>query len=273
MTTGMPGGAGRARPPARPAAGPATWSGGDHRGQLAGRRAGQLLDQSAARGRRARSARPWSGRSPPRRSAARPPGPAGTAASRWRPAGRAGGRPARPSWPPPPRRRGGRPVRRRTASSPPSQCRQRGGLGHGPAVRPHERRRRAARPRPSTGTKVWRAAEQPTASTAPKASGSAARASAQATTTDVHQPDRVLLGPARLGTGGGQLGPGQGHQAVAVPQGHLGDAGAEVDGEDHRPVHRLGRAPDVPAIVGPPRPVAGPGRRPGRWPSRPRPRP
>ena len=48
-------------------------------------------------------------------------------------------------------------------------------------------------------------------------------------------PQRILLGPADLGEGGGELGAGERHQALVAPQADLGDGRAEVDREDHRP--------------------------------------
>ena len=60
---------------------------------------------------------------------------------------------------------------------------------------------------------------------------------------------------------------GQGHQPSGVPQHGLGDRGAQVEGEDHRPCTMAANS------LGHGRRATAPGRWPGRWPVRPRPRP
>ncbi len=113
-----------------------------------------------------------------------------------------------------------------------------------------------------TGTKVWRAPEQTTTSTSPKAAGAMARASAQAMTTVVHQRNGSCSVQPTLGVRGHQLRTGERHQPPVAPQRHLGDGGPEVDGEDHRRVHEPGHR------ARPSRPGRDPGRWSGPWPCR-----
>ena len=80
----------------------------------------------------------------------------------------------------------GMPVRARLMSSPPMRS---ASARASAAARWSDHRMPLPIGSPSavTGTKVWRAPEQDTTSTSPKASGACARASAQAMTSDVHQ--------------------------------------------------------------------------------------
>ena len=109
---------------------------------------------------------------------------------------------------------------------------------------------RSGRPAAVTGTKVCRAPEQATTSTSAERGR---RLGPGLGAGDDHRgppAQRVLLGPADLGVGRGQLGARQRHQAVVAPQADLGDGGPEVDGEDHRPCTSASTRPAISAGSG-----------------------
>ena len=188
--------------------------------------AGPASSRTACRrGRRARCARPWWGRSPPGRSAGRRRGPAGTGA-RSAASSRSGSWAASqailaataPA-------SSGTPVRAGDVVAP-HALGQTGAPRRRPAVRPQDARpERVALP-PSTGTKVWRAPVHPTTSTGAEAAGAWRAASAQASPPRPTTRSGSCSAQPGSGCAVSSAERGQGHQTVVVPEHDLGDRGA-----------------------------------------------